>query len=78
MPKFEISENRVYSLREMQAFVGGWIDTHHTEDAIYVMDDDGIAKGLPINEEASKDLDFNLVGNVLKYTGKARETYLGI
>lgn len=58
------SKGDEYSLREAQAWVGGYIEiVKINEDWILVVNEDGIAMGLPHNELASQLVRQPIVGD---------------
>ena len=66
-----IPENRP-TLEEAQAFVKGWVVMAVDQPEMQVLvDEDGLAKGLAVNHEASKIANMMLVGNAIILKGKA-------
>jgi hypothetical protein len=61
------------SLEEMQAAVGGYIERVTVRGGEIYVDEDGIAKGLPLNQKASEIAGMNLRGNALVLAREARK-----
>jgi hypothetical protein len=45
-----------FSLEELQKFVGGYIQKFKTTNKCFVLNEDGLPKGLPVNEKATDAL----------------------
>ena len=81
-PETKIITDKEPTLKEMQKFVGGYIQVVQAENGDdIVFNEEGRIFGLPINYEASEhwlgkgqydDLYNNILGNVLILKGKAR------
>lgn len=64
---------KVFTLQELQSFVGGYIEFRHIDGEIMVMNEEGKLMGLPNNDEATNVLmelkaiasDDYVVGDVL-------------
>ena len=64
---------KVFTLQELQSFVGGYIEFRHMDGEIMVMNEEGKIMGLPDNQEATNVLselkaiasDDYVVGDVL-------------
>jgi len=64
---------KVFTLQELQSFVGGYIEFRHVDGEIMVMNEEGKLMGLPNNDEATNVLmelkaiasDDYVVGDVL-------------
>jgi hypothetical protein len=50
------TSGKFFTLKEMQAFVGGLIEFRYMGDEIMVMNEEGKLIDLPINDEATKTL----------------------
>ena len=61
------------SLEEMQAAVGGYIERVSVRGGEIYVDEDGIAKGLPLNQKASEIAGMDLRGNALVLAREARK-----
>ena len=82
-PKTKIITDKEPTLKEMQEFVGGYIEIVYAPNGDHIiLNEEGKLKGLPINYEATKhwvgdnsgyDGDY-IVGNALILQGKARLT----
>ena len=44
---------KVFTLQELQSFVGGYIEFRHVDGEIMVMNEEGKLMGLPNNDEAT-------------------------
>jgi hypothetical protein len=55
-----------FSLEEAQGYVGGWVEMRWLSGGRFMlMNEDGRAKGLPVNYAASALLEATVVGDVL-------------
>ena len=67
------TSGKFFTLKEMQAFVGGYIEFRHMDGEIMVMNEEGKLMGLPANTQATNTLlksnlisqDDYVVGDVL-------------
>ena len=82
-PKTKIITDKEPTLKEMQKFVGGYIEIVYAPNGDHIiLNEEGRLNGLPINKKASEhwlgndwDEEFNnIVGNALILQGKARLT----
>lgn len=61
-------KGKTLTLEEMQAAVGGYIERVTIRGGEVYVDEDGIAKGLPLNLKASQMAGMDLLGNALVLT----------
>jgi hypothetical protein len=54
-----------FSLKELQEAVGGYIEMVYLPNGIMVVNEEGLLKGLPLNQLASQLAGQPIVGNVL-------------
>lgn len=62
------------TLKKLQEFVGGYIEIVSSVDMKkqVVVDEEGLIKGKPYNEDASEEAGMNLVGDAVILSGNAR------
>jgi hypothetical protein len=60
------------SLEQAQIIIGGWVEMIHVGDVQVLVDEEGLIKQLPINEEASDMFGRPLYGPVLVLENEAR------
>lgn len=61
----EPKEGSEYFLKELQEYVGGYIEVYPVGGKMAVFNEEGRIMGLPVNPLASDYVGFMLVGNVL-------------
>ena len=47
---------KTFTLEELQKLVGGYIEIYRTTNKRFVLNEDGLPKGLPVNEKATDAL----------------------
>ena len=64
-PVEEGERKKPFTLTELQALVGGYIEIRSTGERLAVLDEEGFIKKKPLNLKASKVLGFSVFGCVI-------------